>query len=354
MSTTSLEDSIDESVLYLSKPFWKATEFFLTNDSSWTGVAGKVVGITIAIFQAPLAMVGEMIYLLSQKYYQKSYSFYESKAAKREGNPSKFLSLNACMFPGGLPTIFGGVSPAGARMDALTDFLKKQKADIVCLQEMACDPAKQLINKIKDDYRYFYYRIGPNPFNMESAIFFASKYELKNQPQFIAFKVPGMQGGIRRGFFIAELESCYVITTHLDPHAHHGDVRAQQIEAILTHIRTLYQKPIFLMGDLNIESQDTKACNLLKENFTNFKADDVDHPTEQNATCYDNLLDVIRDPKIEPKWAVVDHILIYKGSSLTAMVQEKIPTFDPKQPAQALSDHHAVTLVLQGTSKSRL
>ena len=180
---------------------------------------------------------------------------------------------------------------------------------------------------------------------MESALCFISKCKPVKDPQFIAFNIPGMQGGIHRGFFVVEFEQCYVITTHLDPHAHQGSIRAKQIEAILAHMKNLSDKSVVFMGDLNIESQDIEACKLLKEHFPNFKEQDVLHPTAENATCFDNLPQVARNPRLAPQWTVLDHILV-RSLSVQNIFEEKVCTFDLTQLSQALSDHHAVTLKL--------
>ncbi len=344
----SVEDFINETVRYLNKPVWKATEWLLLNrDSSWTSTAQKAASIFAVLIAAPFAIAGETLHFASQMYYQRSYLSYTSNASPGLGKPQKFLNLNGCMFQGGLPIPFGGVTPASYRMDEMADFLKKQDADIVCMQEVAFDPATQLIDKLKDHYRYFYYRIGPNPYKMESALFWASKFPIQGKPAFIPFNVPNMQGGIRRGFFIAELEGCYVITTHLDPHAEQGEVRAQEIEAIIKHTESLASKPILLMGDLNIEAQDARALSLLKDNFQNFKEHDVLNPTKKNATCFDNLPEIIQNPQLPPKWSVVDHILM-RGSKISKLefFEEKIPTFNRRKLSAALSDHHAVVLEL--------
>lgn len=333
-----IEDVIDEITRYCNKPVWKATEYLLARDGSWLGTAKKVASVFAIILTAPIAIVGETLHYFSQR----PYLSYESQALQKTGTPQSFMSLNACMFQGGLPIPFGGVTTSGERMELMATFMKKQDVDVACLQEVSFDPATQLIDQLKNHYRYFHYRIGPNPYRMESALFWASKYPLVKEPTFIPFNVTGMQGGIRRGFFIAEFENCIVITTHLDPGAARGKIRAQEIEAIVQYMKTC-SKPLFLIGDLNIEPTDERAIELLAANFKNFKRDEVRNPTEATATCYDNLPETRSDPKLVPKWTVVDHVL----SRERMIAQQTIPMFDPANLQGALSDHHAVKLILQ-------
>ncbi|MGH2638837.1 MAG: endonuclease/exonuclease/phosphatase family protein [Rhabdochlamydiaceae bacterium] len=344
----SIEEGINEAVYYLSKPVWKATEFFLINDSSWRGTASKVFGIVAMIFAAPFAIVGEALHAASQRYFQRPYLSYKGPLqTSQDDMPKKLMTFNACMFPGGLPTPFGGMSTASARMDRMVQFLQAQNADIICMQEVSLEAAKQLIDKLKHQYSCFYYRIGPNPFQMETMMFWISKHPPLQEPTFIPFNIPGAQKGIRRGFFVAEFEKCYVVTTHLDPGVNGGEIRVRQIEAILKYIELLQSKPLFLMGDLNIEPEDIKAHTFLKDNFQNFQTQDVSNPTEANATCLDNCSECVRDPILKPKWTVIDHILVH--NLLFNIVNEKIPTFDLKNLPGALSDHHAVVLVVNDT-----
>jgi endonuclease/exonuclease/phosphatase family metal-dependent hydrolase len=210
---------------------------------------------------------------------------------------------------------------------------------------MTNDPSAQLIEKIKDTYKYFYYRIGPNPLKMENGMFWASKYPLESQPTYVSFNVPGMQDGFRRGFFVAELEDRFVILTHLDPGAERGVVRAKEIEQILEYIKPL-NKPVILMGDLNIEPSDARAIELLASHFPNFQRADVENPTAENSTCLDNIAKVVGE-KEEPVFTVIDHILMTDQK----MQQTVRPAFAMGKLSNALSDHHAVVLEIKLVSK---
>ncbi len=330
---------LTETIRYLNKPLWRASEFLFTPGKGWIGTASKVFGAVGMVFSAPFSIVAESLNLFSARYFP--YLSYKSSAPISNEAPKIFLTFNVCMFQGGLPYLFGGQSPASHRMDGVANLIKAQNADIVCLQEMAFDPAVGLIDKIKDLYPFFYYRIGPNPFRMESALFFASKMPLEKDPQFIPFNIPGMQTGIRRGFFVAELEQCHVIATHLDPHAEQGAIRAKEIQAILDHMKTLAKKRTYLLGDFNIEAADEEARRLLRVNFFNFKEDAVAHPGHQNATCCDNMTEIVQGQTDKPTWTVFDHILC---NTNLGFLQERIFTFNLENLKASLSDHYAVVL----------
>jgi endonuclease/exonuclease/phosphatase family metal-dependent hydrolase len=330
MYNMSIETALDETVRYLDKPFWKATEFIWDQSK-----VSKVAGVFMMVIALPLTTISRSLHWITQCYLQRSYSAYQSAAPEKKESAKKFLTFNVCMFPGILPVLFGGVRPAAQRMDALADFLKTQDADVLCLQEVDFDPAVQLIQKIQDHYRYFYYRIGPHPFGMGSALFWASKVPLKSEPRFIPFNIAGMQGGIRRGFFVAELEDRYVITTHLDPDPGPlpGRVRRDQIQAIVNHCNGL-QKPVVLLGDLNIEAADHEALALLESHFANF---------DRNAevTCLDNVSEVVKNPGTPPKYTAVDYILL----TVEKVKQIVVKALEPHDHA-SMSDHSAVILIL--------
>lgn len=331
--SSKIENKIYTTIRYLNKPFWKASEYFLSK-----GIAYRIGGAIAGLVTAPFALLAETLSFFSQAYYRRSYLFYQVPGRAALGDPKKFLSFNVCMMQGGLPIVFGGMRPAAQRMEKLAQFINDQDADIVCLQEMAFDSSVELIKRIKDQYFNFYYRIGPNPFRMESALFWASKQAPIQEPQFIPYNVPGMQWGFKRGFFVTEFTNQIVITTHLNPGQDRGVVRTEQIKKIVEYIQQKKMtKQLFLMGDFNIESKDTEAQELLKQHFANFNEQAVKNPTKDNATCYENC------PEKPAQWAVYDHILVKDGAE---GVTERALAFDPNKISEALSDHHAVTLTL--------
>jgi endonuclease/exonuclease/phosphatase family metal-dependent hydrolase len=334
----SVENGLTELDRYLDKPIWTASEFIFSD-----GIVNKVIGIAMGVFGVPLALASRAIRWATHRYYQNEFLSYESQATKMEGTPKKFMTFNVCMMPGILANLFGSMSPAGQRLDRLAEFIKLQNADVVCLQEMTNDPSAQLIEKIKDTYKYFYYRIGPTSLVMENAMFWASKYPLENKPTYVPFAAGGI--GFRRGFFVAELNDRFVISTHLEPGEENGKVRAMQIEQILKYKETL-TKPIMLIGDLNVEPQDTRAIELLAKHFPNFKRADVERPTAENATCLDNISKVVGG-KADPVFTVIDHILMTDQK----IQQTVFPAFVMGKLSNALSDHQAVVLEIKLVSK---
>ena len=326
----SVENGLTELDRYLDKPIWKASEFIFEG-----GIVNKVIGIAMGVFGVPLALASRAIRWTTHRYYQNEFLSYESEAPKGKGTPKKFMTFNVCMMPGILATLFGSMTPPDQRLDRLAEFIKLQNADVVCLQEMTNDPAAQLIEKIKDTYKYFYYRIGPTSLSMENALFWASKYPLVNKPTYVPFTAGGIR--FRRGFFVAELQDRFVISTHLEPGEKNGEVRAAQIEQILKYKETL-TKPVMLIGDLNIEPKDERAIALVAKNFINFN-----HSME---TCLDNISKVIEKNEAHVHTAI-DHILMTDQK----IKQTVVPVFALNDLANALSDHHAVVLEIKFVAK---
>jgi endonuclease/exonuclease/phosphatase family metal-dependent hydrolase len=331
-----VDEVVDEVVYRLNEPLWKGTEWIAHSNP-----LVKVAGVFTAVIGLPASLIGRSLHWSSQLYFQKPYSSYTCLSGQKQttesGEPRKFLTLNACMFPGALPTFFGGMTPASNRIDAVCKLIKDQKPDVVCLQEVSVGPARQLMENLKDQYAYFYYNIGPHPFGMESALFWASKTQPAEDPVFVPFNIPHMQRGFRRGFFVVKFADRHVITTHLDPHSGpiKAEVRTQQIKAILAHTNS-FKKPFVLLGDLNIDSTDIEAQKLLNENFKNFQDAAVKKPNEGNATCWDNC------PDSPAQWATVDHILLSDQKT----EQKRVAAFVTNKLEKAISDHHAVVLEL--------
>lgn len=276
-------------------PLWKTTEWL------YSGTDFKMKGLLpvalCAVFTVPSALFGRAIAILHWAVKgPNEYSIYTGTA--KVGGLNKFMTWNVCMMPGCLATAFGGMRPAGARIEEVAKKIREESPDVLCLQEMTRGPAKQLMEKLKDIYHVMYYGIGPNPFGMENGLFFASK-ATPERTQYVPF-TPGMQGGFRRGFFVAEFANQTVVATHLD--SKNADVRAAQIQVIQEHLKE-EKKEVVLMGDLNLDSQDKAAIKLL-ESFKNFKKNDVETPVEETSTCWDNC------PNRSVKWSCVDHILV--------------------------------------------
>jgi endonuclease/exonuclease/phosphatase family metal-dependent hydrolase len=327
----TIEDTLYSIERYCEKRFWDVTE---RPFHPVTSVVYGTVGVISAIFSRILGVI-------TQYHFNRSYLSHETDAQQGQRVPKKFMTFNVCMMPGILATMFGSMTPASQRIEGLSQFILDQGADIVCLQEMTFDPATQLIEKLKGTYRYFYYRIGPNPLGMENALFWASKYPLVKDPVYIPFNVPNMQKGFRRGFFVAELQDRYVIMTHLDPHSGKGDVRAAEIQAIIDYKNAnLTTKPVILIGDLNIEREDTRALELLQNNFSNFDRDAVEKGSE--STCLDNIPSVVRAPNTPSKYTYIDHILL----SDQKISQVVVRALNRKDIQASLSDHDAVVLTL--------
>ena len=74
------------------------------------------------------------------------------------------MTWNACMFYGGLPMAFGGVSPAFDRIGEVATVIKDHKPEILALQEMSYGPALALYKQLKDEYSHFFLANWTQPF----------------------------------------------------------------------------------------------------------------------------------------------------------------------------------------------
>jgi len=328
MQIEAVEESVNYLALGLEWPLWKATELagsgLRIENTAFKSIA--IFASSVAGFAAlPLYFTGRLLTLISDSYFKRNFIKITS-ANKTEGSPKTFLSFNVCMMPGILSQIFGGMTPASQRVNQLAQFIKAQRADVVSLQELtfAGGGANQLIQQIKDVYPHIFYRIGPNNAGMENGLFFASRIKPISENYIPFQEITGRQYGFKRGFFVAQFEDQYVISTHLDPGR--GTVRAEQIKAIIEYKKGL-SKPILLMGDLNIEPEDAAAHALLAGSFANYDSEAAKHIDETNGTYLSK----------EQRWLQNDHILTDRK-----IQQIVIPAFGDKYKNAPLSDHHAV------------
>jgi|GEM_PF-3305904 len=130
-----------------------------------------------ALFVGTLGLIP---WTIKQLLPQSEFLITEGQApAQNFARPFTHLSLNVCMFPGGLPQLFGGVAPWWKRVDAIAEIVLREDPDVFCGQEVHAPGAAQaLIEALKDDYAYFVHDIGPKTliatysFSKEFSIFF--------------------------------------------------------------------------------------------------------------------------------------------------------------------------------------
>ncbi len=300
------------------------------------------------------------------------YTFLKGKNfLKKDKKSFTILNLNTCFLWDMLPMLWGGVLPWEFRMQGIVHTIKKQDADLLCLQEVFdWKVSRALYEQLKDTYKYFYIDIGPRnfglsleSFGLSSGLFVASRYEI-HKPQFIAF---GKNSPSNRsyGFFFGNLLHqnkiiVRFITTHLQPfHSVEGKTwRNKQMKQILTFMRSQepMQAPFILCGDLNMQWQSKEPAQILmNENF--YTAYRPDKTTLTTRTCLDYTDYWWKDHrdirKFRGKPEILDYCLLLqkkhkKGiESKYPMKTKVISMSKPSEPDQALSDHQGIMTWIQ-------
>ena len=258
-----------------------------------------------------------------------------------------FLSLNTCMFWGGLPIFFGGVSPARDRMQEMAELIRQKNADFLILQEVSYDPALALWNNIKDLYPHGFSRIQPSSwFKIESCLFVASKYRIIGEPQCIPLPI---NSNITRVLFYFETDFFWVLATYLDPGMNEEDIaqRKKQVDVIVNVVAELEKKkPCIILGDFNIRrdgKKDEEYRALIQENFHDYQAT---IPFSSSTATWTSLLSQYvwgkKDPMSED-FELLDYVLVNKNSAEQLELKvELVPTFDlstSQTKEKSLSDH---------------
>lgn len=352
--------------LYLSYLFWEATveaiHAFYTPirpgkynncESRVMEIARRVLMVGACGLTAPvtigLYLIGQGFHYLATKVMKSPYMCLQGTHPENSPNAQKtFFTLNACMFPGGLPGPFGGTLPARGRIGDLIRLTPP--ADAICFQEMSFDAAMRLYKQMKDQYAHFYLNIGPNPPKMENCLFLATNEPIRSEPIYIPFEVSGMQKGIRRGAFFIETPDYWICTTHLNPHndAASQQVRREQLNVIVQQMKK-FSKPSLLLGDLNVVRTDGKddeySRSGIPENFIDPYITRYPTLTSESATCTNCLTDAYsgRSPP-RLNWEINDYALLSRNNQDMDLAVEVVPTFDLNDPEHSVSDHRGLLL----------
>ncbi len=311
-----------------------------------------LAGIPLAV----LSLCGAGIESIGDCLNGRPYTYYKGEAEEISvlNRGPTLMTWNACMFYGGLPMAFGGVSPAFDRIGEVATVIKDYKPEILALQEMSYGPSLALYKKLRKQYSHFFLRIGPNPLRMESCLFVASKHALVSEPKFFSFPD---QFGIKRGYFCLETAQFWVATTHLEPKD--KKKRVAQFMAVTEKLQQLAQNKLcFLLGDLNLirtgdgddEYTQLKVYKLYKD----------PHRYDILGTCTEAFNAYMRGKKRPEKiWENIDYTLLMQSPSSPISFDLHLQVLrsgvNPNNPAQALSDHRALKLIcdITGTEKKR-
>jgi exonuclease III len=298
-----------------------------------------------------LSLTSGFIDLLGKSLASMPYIYLKGNAPEKEDNGDYlFFTNNACMFWGGIPRLAGGVSPASERIEKYSSLIKEHDPDFIVLQEISFGPGLDLYEKFKDRYAHIYTHIGPNPWRMESGLFFASKYPIVSPPKFIPFP---NQNGIRRGVFVVETPFCCILITHMEAGSSESSakLRKEQLDLItktMKEMKRQTKKPCFLLGDLNVnrteEDSEYEALDIQNSYYDNY-TECHPEPNEENSTCTNVLTAYSTGAPIpEMSFEHVDYALCDKSSSKHFKFHTKLikDLYTESNPDRALTDHRGL------------
>jgi len=349
-----------KSARILEKPFWwcnqeltraavRPLEGNFGERAAWAFLALSAVPVSLTCGIISLIPRSMALYLQNESF---TYCKGEAKEKNLSGNSFSLLTLNACCMPGGLPFLFGGMTPASERVDKIAEKILQEDADVVCLQEIHDEQAAfKLIEGLKHCYAHFYFNIGPLIAGQNSGLFIASKYATE-QPSFTAFNsFEGKQRFVNKGFFDFFIKNqdrriAHIFNTHLQPSKIDTQptpaekiAREKQLKQMMEKVNKFSKEiPLQLMtGDFNIiaGSEEYKSSLISKEL--------QDISSEVTSGTWSEAFENKDRAHVFLK---LDYTLL-KGSSTTASCKTKlVSSFDLNKPKEALSDHHGLITVV--------
>jgi exonuclease III len=321
-------------------------------------LAKRVFQCTLVVLAFPVSISLFLTASIIDSFNTKNRSFSilkgNSNVLSSKDNLLKIFNLNTCMLWGGIPVIFGGVCPARYRIEHLTTLIMSSLPDVLVLQEMSRSAADVLWNRIKDHYGYAITSVSPQPLIMLDAGLFVASRKPISDIVYIDLKTNAL---MRRALLGIELPNSWILATHLSSGYEDEDVlvRRQQVATIKVAIEGLKKKsdkPVFLIGDLNIQrtftSDDEYSLSGLEDSFINLDPDDS--LNEETATCTNYLSAFMTGQTLNThERELVDYGLVYKDDrdSIQNVRFSKHSTYDYKKPLMAFSDHKALEVLLE-------
>ena len=268
---------------------------------------------------------------------------------------------NSCFTSGGFSTLFGGtLLPNEKRAKMLSAMIKENNPDLVCLQEVSdLKDAYTLYNELKKDFADFYLNIGAAPFILQnnSGLFVASKVAIE-KAKFHSFSdIYGIESMVNKGFFIFTTKLANFVTTHLSPSKDDlnpkkseiktRDLEQEKILSILIEREERNKKNGFVLGDFNINwnSSEYKKSPLFSKGLDNYNLNrlivlDSDATAETDFLINSNWHHKKNE---KPQRLILDYFLsLARFNKYISMQTRKLPTFDIKNPKNAISDHAAL------------
>lgn len=346
---------------YLQKPLQISSEFvlraFYTPIRSENETMEKVhrcatvcLSALFAPVTASLYVLGEGVHYCGNAINGTSYTYLRGNGAEKLDDQNlNCMTLNACMFWGGLPILFGGVKPAGERIDDLAKLIREQDPDILFLQEASFPASSELFEKLKDQYAHCFTRIGPNHFGMGTEMAVFSKIPMKN----VEFFQYPYESGMLRGAFFFETPSYTFVNTHLDA-GDNPDERRAQFDVLTQRIEEMKKKRnrnFFILGDFNIDSyasdEEYQKCIGAHPAYYDPRLD-LHQSIESNTNALTNYL---RGKEVHSTISeMVDYALLHGNPEEFDLKTQFVETYSVETPDNALSDHKGLVLEINKVS----
>lgn len=298
-NTTIIENSFREqfadcvftAASHLTTPICKTRELYvkLKNNDMLDPTADRVArwakkcwlfaqlvtsGVAAALFTLPGIALRELGKLICEH----PFKYKRGEALELPFSQQFFsiLSWNICCVPAGYSITDGNVVPWIERIHLVSQAIREQNADVVCLYEiMDFNAAKRLFEELKDQYAHFYFNIGAQAIGPSSGIFVASKYPV-GDPKFIRFPTEMLVGRTKhaaKGVFSFDIPCARIFATHTQhsevpacPTEEEINCRAAQMNLIATDMQRVDGKAVILTGDFNLDN-DEYENSTWKEHF---------------------------------------------------------------------------------------
>ncbi len=341
-------------------------------------VASKVFYLTISpfmlVFSIALTIAAFAPRIVVNLIQKKPFTYRVGNAQEKHLKENEKISVftcNVCFVAGGFSLPFGGVKLWHDRIDDVVGKIKSSTSDVVCLQEVNdVEACYSLYEKLKDEYAYFCFNIGPEILSQNSGIFVASKYPIQDA-KFTPFDTGiGLQKAVNKGFFDFNISSedrviARIVATHLPPSKDDQNPtkeekiqRENALNLIVQDLEKEKSYPSILVGDMNLVwGSDEYRNSAFPRDFVDPYNDKRSQTEEKDSTCAtDYLIDYEWKGKIEkPCPAIVDYALLYNKDDDTYSVNSSLcPMFDYTKPEEALSDHQALVINVSKKEKGKL
>lgn len=339
---------------YLQKPLQLTSEYVLRAfytpiraENSTIEKANRCASVCLSALFAPVAIslyaLGEGVHYCGNTINGTSYTYWRGNGAEKPDDQNiKCMTLNACMFWGGLPLLFGGVRPAGERIEALAQLIQEQDPDILFLQETSFPASCELFEKLKDQYAHCFTRIGPNPFGMGAELVVFSKVPMQN----VEFYQYPYEKGMLRGAFFFETPSYTFVNTHLAADEN-SEERRRQFDLLTQRIEEKKKESdrnFFILGDLNIDSyaSDEEYQNTIGKHPYFDPRKELHQGTESTTNAMTNQ---VRGKEVYSNLSeMIDYALLYGSPGEFELRSDFVKTYSIEKPEEALSDHQGLIL----------